>query len=117
MEMRDLEFNEVACQFTLVSSNAVLRKVEMNQKNYLIYHNRKTNLTTTIKKIINGPDLVNSWTLEGSDSRDGLYWLLKLGGKPLADDSAVKYGYVDLLNRRQKLGIGANPFILFTTLK
>lgn len=117
LEMRNLEFNEVLCGIKLVSTNAVLFKVKLNNINYFIYHNRTTNITKTIRNLTDGPDLINMWKPAGSDKYDRIYWVLKAQYDSLLTAAAIKYGYSDILKKRKEKGIEVNPIILVTTLK
>ncbi len=117
LEMRKLEFNEASCLFKIVSSNAVLFKINMNDKYYFIYHDRLNHITRTISKITDGPDLINSAEIVGSDKNDRLYWQLSTKYGSLIDQSAIKYGYASLMNKNQIKGTEANPFLLVTTIR
>ena len=116
-EMRRLSDDEITTEFKLVSANAVLFKVLTRDKSYLIYHNRNTKITNTIKKITDGPDLINSWVLKGFDNKDRLFWRLVEGSDTLINAASKKVGYTGLLERRKIPFSKANPIVIITTLK
>jgi hypothetical protein len=117
IEMRNPEPNEVAGGLKIVSSNMVLLKVVFNQQRYLIYYNRTTKKTKTIKTILPGPDIINSWNLKGFDKYDRLYWCLNSSHDTLVNTSSLKYGYSEILKRRKGLFQGGNPIIAVTKLR
>ena len=115
--MEKLGHNEATGLFTVVTSNAVLRGIKMNNRQYLLYYNRKTKTTKTISKIIDGTNLIEIGTIMGTDKNERIYWVLQFGIDPISDKAALKYRYTDLLIRKLELKDERNHFLFVTTLK
>ena len=70
-----LEFNEMYCGLKLVTRNAVLFEMTMNNKKYFIYYDRIKKTSKTIRKLTGAPaDLLNNFQIIGNDKHDRQYW-------------------------------------------
>jgi hypothetical protein len=70
-----LEFNEMICYLKLVTTNAVLFEMTMNNKKYFIYYDRIKKTSKTIRKLTGAPaDLLNNFMMTGNDKHDRQYW-------------------------------------------
>jgi hypothetical protein len=74
LENHKLGINEMACVLKLVTTNAILFKVIMNNRSYFIYYNRLKKTAKTISRLTHGPDLLNNFQIIGNDKYDRQYW-------------------------------------------
>jgi len=113
----ELGYNEAASSYTVVTSNAVLRGIIMNNSKYILYYNRKTKTTKTISKIIDGPNLIDTGTIMGTDKNDNIYWILHFEVDSIGDKAVLKNKYANMLKSQSDLKDKRNHFLFVTNLK